>query len=290
MTEAALPISLMLMSAALHAVVGVLMKGSQDKTLFRAMFAFISGVILIPFLFILPLPPASAWGYLIIGALIHFAYQLAQIKAFETGDMSVVYPVMRGSAPALAALFALILLAETLGPVAIAGLIIAVSALIMFGFSGLNFSGGVKLPQKTALGFALFCGVMTALYTVIDGAGMRITRQSGTLIFSYIAWFFVLDGISLPIVAVIKERRNLWTAMRPDMVRSIWAGLLSFVSYSAALYALSVAPIGKMAALRETSVVFGAILAALILKEPFGKRRIILAAILAFGLVMMQVG
>lgn len=285
-----LPIFLMLMSAVLHATIGVLMKQSLDKTLFRAMLALASAVSVIPLLFFLPPPPPAAWTYLLIGAGLHFLYQLAQIKAFETGDMSLVYPVMRGSAPALAALFAYFILGEALGVYEIAGLLIASITLIAFGLSGAKPTRAQQKAQISAIGFALFCGVMTALYAVIDAGGIRITRESQIIALSYIAWFFLLDGIGLPLVALLKEGRSILTKARPDMKRALIANILSLIGYSAALYAFALAPVGKMAALRETSVVFGAVFAAFILKEAFGGRRVLLAIILALGLILMQFG
>lgn len=153
MSAAYLPVALMLISAVLHAVIGVLLKQADDKLSFRTVLAIISALIVLPFAFIVPLLPAQAWVWLIIGTGLHFIYQLSQISAFERGDMSLVYPVMRGSAPALAAIFAFFILGETLGSLEIAGLLIAVAALIGFGW-----------PQKqrgqkfgSALGFALLC-------------------------------------------------------------------------------------------------------------------------------------
>jgi len=285
-----LPASLMIVSAIFHAVIGLLMKQSRDKTVFRAMLALFTALVVIPLLFILPPPPPEAWPYLILGAALHCLYQLGQIKAFETGDMSLVYPIMRGSAPALAALFAFFILAERLSPLSIGGLLIAVGALIAFGLSGTRDAATVQRPQKQAIGFALFCGVMTALYAVIDAGGIRLTRESGIIALSYIAWFFLLDGIGLPLIAAFKEKRQFMIKARPDMKRALWAGLFSLTSYGAALYALSLAPVGKMSALRETSVVFGAIFAALILKESLSGRRIFYAVILVSGLILMQIG
>lgn len=285
-----LPALLMILSALLHAAVGLLMKQSRDKTLFRAMLALLSALAVIPLLFIWPLPPAPVWHYLILGAGLHFIYQIAQIKAFEAGDMSLVYPVMRGTAPALAAVFAFAILGETLSAAEIGGLVLSVCALIAFGLSAQTGRTDTRALHKTAIGFALFCGIMTALYSVIDGAGIRLTREMGMTALSYIAWFFLLDGIGLPLLAVIKNGQKFITNSRPDFGRALWAALFSLISYSAALYAFSLAPIGKMAAIRETSVVFGAIFAYDVLKEPLGRQRIILALLLALGLIIMQMG
>jgi len=244
----------------------------------------------LPVLFLLPVPPKPVWIYLIIGAGLHFIYQMAQIKAFETGDMSLVYPIMRGSAPALAAIFAFFILGETLTVIEISGLTLSMCVLIAFGLSARSAKAQTYSLQKTAIGFAVFCGIMTALYSVVDGGGMRLTREMGLTTFSYIAWFFLLDGIGLPIWASFKYGKTIITQTRPDRSRAVWASAFSLISYGAALYAFSLAPIGKMSAIRETSVVFSAIFAYVILKEPLGRRRIVLASLLAAGLIIMQMG
>jgi len=266
------------------------MKQSEDKTLFRTMLALVSAAAVLPFLFILPVPPKPVWTYLIIGAGLHFVYQMAQIKAFESGDMSLVYPVMRGSAPALAAIFAFIILGETLNLVEIFGLILSISALIAFGLSAHRHKTRTRSLQRTAIGFAVFCGIMTALYSVVDGGGMRLTREMGLTTLSYIAWFFLLDGLGLPLWAAFKYGKTIMVRARPDYSRAAWAGAFSLISYGAALYAFSLAPIGKMSAIRETSVVFSAVFAYFILREPLGGRRILLASVLAAGLIIMQLG
>jgi drug/metabolite transporter (DMT)-like permease len=279
-----LPAGLMLISAIAHAAIGVILKRAQDKLVFRAILAITSALIALPFIFVVPLPPANAWKYLIGGTVIHFIYQLSQISAFERGDMSLVYPIMRGVAPALAAIIAFFWLGETLGPRELLGLAIAVLALIGFGW-----------PEKSkpanwgaAVSFALLCGVMIATYSVVDGAGMRLSRMNGAGVASYMVYFFLLDVSFLPALALIKRRGNIAPLFKQELKSGIIGGATSSVTYGLALIAFSLAPIAKMSAVRETSVVFGAFFAAYILKEPFGGRRIALALLLAFGLLLMQ--
>ena len=280
MTPAALGALLMLLSAITHAVIGAFMKRSEDKLVFRAILGGICCLAALPFTFLLPLPTPQMWIILAISVALHWTYQFAQAAALTRGDMSVVYPIMRGSAPALAAVFAFLFLKETLEPLEIAGLLLSVFAIIGFGLPG-------KIKQvgwAEALGIALTCGVLTALYTVVDAKGMRIAPVKA----SFVAWIFVIDGMGMPLVTTWMHRRKIVDKIRIDMKGGVIGAGLTLVSYSAALYALSLAPIAKLAAIRETSVVFGAILAAVWLKEGFGARRIALAGVLAFGLVLMQ--
>lgn len=287
MTDATLfPAGLMIVSAITHAGIGVALKSAPDKLIMRALIGATGfAAALIPVFFV-PVPAGPAWIFLICGAAVHFIYQMSQIAAFERGDMSLVYPIMRGASPAISAVFAFLILSETLTAIEAVGLGISVAALIGFGW-----------PEKSrpknataAIGFALICAVMIALYSVIDAGGMRANREATGRVLSYIVWFFLLDGIGVFCV-MLSRRRQTWRAdMAAQAKTGIATGLLTLVTFTLALYAFSIAPVAQMSAMRETSVVFGAILAAVLLKEPFGARRIALAFILAAGLILMQVG
>lgn len=280
MSVASLSIVLILISAIAHAFVGAVMKRSSDKLVLRGILGATTAVISLPIALMLPFPPANVWLILLLGVGVHFIYHLAQAAAFTRGDMSVVYPIMRGFAPALTAVFAFIWLKESLSPIEIIGLVIVVAALIGFGW-----------PQKIkidgagyAVGFALFCGLLTAIYTVIDAYGIRIAPHK----FSFIAWFFVIEGIGISFIVALMRKKGLKAKIKADWRGGIIAGVLGLMTYATALYAFSLAPIAGLAALRETSVIFGALLATLWLKEAFGVRRIILAIILAIGLILMH--
>ena len=280
MSAASLAIILILISAISHALVGAVMKRSDDKLVLRGILGATSFVVALPIALMLPVPPWQVWQIMLLGVSVHFLYQFAQAAAFTRGDMSVVYPIMRGTAPALAAFFAFLVLKESLAPIEIFGLAIVVAALIGFGWPQT-----VKIKgAATALTFALFCGLLTAIYTVIDAYGIRLAPHK----FGFIAWFFVIEGLGISVMVSFLKRSNLKTRITKDLKGGIVAGLLGLVTYTTALYAFSLAPIAGLAALRETSVIFGAVLAALWLKEGFGARRIVLAIILAIGLILMH--
>ena len=280
MSVATLSIVLILISAICHALVGALMKRSDDKLVLRGILGTTALIIALPFALALPFPPMNVFLIMLIGIAIHYVYQFAQAAAFTKGDMSVVYPIMRGFAPALAAIFAFLFLKETLTQIEMIGLAIVVISLVGFGW-----------PQKVkiegaaaAIAIALICGLLTAVYTVIDAYGMRIAPHR----FAFIAWFFVIEGFGIAILISFLKRKNLKAKFTKDYKGGIMAGVFGLISYSMALYAFSIAPIAGLAAIRETSVIFGAILASLWLKEDFGRRRIVLAIILAFGLILMH--
>ena len=162
MSPAYLAGGLILISAVTHALVGVLMKRSHDKLVLRIVLGATSAAVAAPFTFILPPLPPEVWPVLALGITLHIIYQVAQASAFTRGDMSLVYPIMRGFAPALTAVFALFVLDETLTRVELWGLALTVGALIGFGWPG-------RTPQKgfaAAVGIAVFVGALTSLYTV----------------------------------------------------------------------------------------------------------------------------
>ena len=271
----------MLGSAMTHAVMGMTTKSSSDKLVFRSVMMSTSAILFLPLLFLLPPPPAEAWPFLIMGMGLHFVFQMSMISAFERGDMNLVYPVMRGAAPALAALFAFLILGEALSMLQISGLALASATII--GFAWLDRS---KAPKVTALAFAALAALMTALYSVNDASGVRATGNPLT----YLAWFSLVTALPILVTALVRRGRRWPDLARRQFGSAAPAAVLGAASYGLALFAFSIAAIGPMAALRETSVVFGAILAALILKEPFGIKRSLLAIFLAAGLVMLQVG
>jgi len=173
MSVAHTAVTLIFISAISHALVSVLMKRSDDKLVLRIVLGLTSGLIALPFIFILPPLPENVWPILLLGVSIHLIYQT----------------VMRGFAPALTAVFALLFLRESLSKNEIVGLSIVVAALVGFGWPG-------RLPQKgfaVALILALMGGALTSLYTVVDAAGVRLAPVK----FSFIAWLFVLEGLHL---------------------------------------------------------------------------------------------
>ncbi|WP_233347816.1 EamA family transporter [Hyphobacterium indicum] len=271
----------MLGSAMTHAVMGMLTKSSSDKLVFRSVMMSTSAILFLPLLFLLPPPPAEAWPFLIMGMGLHFVFQMSMISAFERGDMNLVYPVMRGAAPALAALFAFLILGEALSILQISGLALASATIIGFAWPDRS-----KAPKVTALAFAALAALMTALYSVNDASGVRATGNPLT----YLAWFSLVTALPILVTALVRRGRRWPDLARRQFGSAAPAAVLGAASYGLALFAFSIAAIGPMAAMRETSVVFGAILAALILKEPFGIKRSLLAIFLAAGLVMLQVG
>lgn len=279
----AIPILLALFSALTLAVANVAVKRGVDILLGRAVMGITGAVILIPFAFIVPFPSVEVWWAMALALPAHFFYQACVVRALHRGDLSQVFPIMRGAAPLLAAFAAWAVLGEALSAVAILGLLIATGAVIFFGLPTGRGAAQVR-PDPEALLWAVGTAVGIALYSVADANGVRIADNP----FTYIVWLFILDPIAITTVAAVDRGPALITAVREQWRFGALAGTMSVLSFGAALLAMDQMEVARVSALRESGIVFAAILAWLFLKEGFGMRRTVAAAILAFGLVLLQ--
>ena len=274
-----LAIVFILISAVFHASVNLVIKQAGDRLVNRALINLTSGLIAMPLLFfVAPLTPLAA-KHLAIGIGFHWLYQIATIRAFKHGDFSAVYPVMRGTSVLLTAAGAALLLHESFPPVKLAGLVIASLALTQFRKSA-------SPAHRKALLWALLTALMIGAYTVNDGAGAKAAASG----LSYVVWFFSIEALPITLTAMIARRGRFISACKTQWRSAMIAGVMSFVGYGLSLLALRLADVSEITALRETSVVFAAIMGVVILKENFGKRRIFAALALAAGLIFMQLG
>lgn len=275
---------LILTSAVFHAVSNALQKASGDKLVIRAISTGMFAVIALPVMFLVPLPTGPVWGLLIASSAVHTIYHVCVANAYRFGDLSLVYPVMRGIAPVLTGIGAYVVLSEDLSLFQFAGLVILSLGLFTLA---LERRGALTTlsANGAALGFAVGSGICIALYTLIDATGVRTVDVALT----YIVWFFFLDGLFFPLSVAVWRRHTLSTVIKEHARVGLIAGALSMISYSLALYAFRLGQTAEVAALRETSVVFAAILGAVFMGEAFGKRRITAALVIATGAVVLKV-
>jgi drug/metabolite transporter (DMT)-like permease len=281
----ALGIALALFSAVTLAAANLAVKMGSDILVARAILSVSAAVLLLPAAFFLPLPDAATWGALMVAVPAHYFYQLGLVRALQGGELSLVFPIMRGAAPLLTAAAAFLLLSEMLPPLAVLGLVVATAAVIAFVLP----PRGILLrhhPDRSSLLWAFVTAVGVALYNVADARGVRIAPNA----FTYIVWIFLIDPIGITAAAAIFRGRELRRGATRLWRIGVAAGLLSIVSYGAALYAFRIMETAKVSALRETAVVFAALMGSLVLKEALGVRRTIAAMALAGGLVLMQLG
>ena len=283
MDATSLAISLGLFSAVTLAAANMSVKMGTDILVGRAILSASAALLILPAAFFVALPDAATWGALAIALPAHFAYQLCLVRAMQRGELSLVFPVMRGAAPLLTAVAAMIFLRETLTPLAWVGLLIATAAVIAFAWPPKG-SAFRDHPDRTALLWALATGVGVALYNVADARGVRLSPDPLT----YIVWLFLLDPIGIVVTALIFRRNALSAAVAMRWRYGVAAGALSILSFGSALYAFSLIEAARVSALRETAVVFAAAMGARFLGDGFGRRRIVAAIALAAGLVLMQ--
>ena len=278
-------IGLGLFSALTLAFANLVVKATNDILVTRAVLSTSCAILVAPAAFFLPLPTTELWLAMAVSVPTHFFYQMSMIRALHRGDLSLVFPVMRGLAPLLVAIGAYVFLRETLSPMALVGLLIATCAVVAFGFLR-----GARVEGKSLSWSALFWAGRTALgvmaYNVADARGVRLAENPLT----FIVWLFMMDWVGTVVVALVVRKERFLSAARPVMKFGIMGGFLSVASYGAALLALNLIEAARVTALRETAVVFGALMGWLILKEGIGPRRIIASVVLVIGLALMQLG
>jgi len=262
--------AMILVSGAAHAVVNAVLKSGKDKMSSRALIDGFSALLILPALFVLPLPH-GAWGYLAASFVTHLVYLICLIKAFELADMSAVYPIMRGTAPVLASFGAVVLLREPLTPVVITGIAMVSAGTLLIALR--------RRANERSLLWALATGASIATYTVVDAAGVRAAPSA----FSYIAWVFLSLGGGIAVLFAIWRGPKFLLAARSEWKAGLTAGALSIVTYGLALWAYRLGDVARLSALRETSILFGLLIAVVFLKEPVTRARAAGAVTIALG-------
>ena len=235
-------------------------------------------LVALPFV---PLPDPAVWPYIATSSAIHFVYYIALSQAYRTGDLSFAYPLMRGTAPLLVALLGIVLLRELpSGPMAL-GILLISAGIVSIAFVK---SGTRRSHPRAATIWALANAVVIAVYTLVDGAG---ARASGNAV-SYVSWLLFIEAI--PFLAWIVARRGRVAIgyLRSSARTGLVGGACSFAAYGIVLWAMTRAPIAAVAALRETSVLFAALLGSLWLKEGFGPARFAGAVSVVLGIAALK--
>lgn len=285
MSAAAIPILLCLFSAVALAMTNVLVKRGGDVLVTRMLVSVFMALSVVPLIPFVPMPPRETWGLIALSMVVHWFYQFGVIKALHRGDLSLVFPVMRGLAPLATAVLAAFVLREHLNLVQALGLAVASVSIIVFAFPTGATLDARKMDQQ-ALFWAVWAAVGIGLYAVVDTSAARAVPNT----LSFVVALFLLDWIGVTAVAVWQRWGRLAEAVGPQLKGGAIAGVFGSLSYGAAIYAYTMTDAALVTALRETSVVFAAALGAWLLKEGFGARRTLAAASLATGLVLMQAG
>jgi drug/metabolite transporter (DMT)-like permease len=272
-----------LFGAVCHAGWNALIKVGLDPLSTTALIGVGSAVVGLLCLPFAGMPANAAWPWLISSACIHLLYFAALIESYRTGDLGQVYPIARGSAPLMTAAAGAVFVGETLSAVRWIGI-----ATLAAGVLLLSMRGGRELAHfsRSAVGFALATALTICAYSVVDGIGARVSANPQ----SYVLWLLIGNALTLTPYALWRDRPGVATAIRLFWLRGLAGGALQTLSYGIALWAMTLAPIAIIAALRETSVLFGAAIAVVMLKEPPRGVRIIATLVIVGGLVLIRAG
>jgi drug/metabolite transporter (DMT)-like permease len=270
-----------LFAALCHAGWNALVKVGLDPLSTTALIAVGSAAVAFVCLPAAGMPANAAWPWLVVSTVIHFLYFAALIESYRTGDLGQVYPIARGAAPLMTAAASLVFVGEHLHSLTWAGIAVLAAGVLL-----LSARGGRELAHvdRRAVGFALLTALTICAYSVVDGVGARISRNPQ----SYVLWLLVGNALTLTPYALWRDPAGMAAALRHFWLRGLAGGALQALSYGIALWAMTLAPIAIVASLRETSVLFGALIAVVVLKEPLRAVRIGAAALIVCGLVLIR--
>ncbi|WP_181768218.1 DMT family transporter [Streptomyces albidus (ex Kaewkla and Franco 2022)] len=241
-----------------------------------------------------PVPAAGAWPPLLVSAVLHVLYQLLLMRSFGLGDFGQMYPIARGTAPLVVTLLAAVFLHEWPDAWQLTGVAVASAGLLGVALWGIRRKGRGELrtaadsrtSQLPALTAAVATGLAIASYTVVDGVGVRASGSTA----GYVAWLMVLEGVAIPVYALVTRRGELPAQLRPVAAWGLTAGALSVLAYGLVLWAQTRAALAPVAALRESSIIAGAAIGALFFKERFGTPRVAASVLMVGGIALMLHG
>ena len=271
-----------LFAAACHAGWNALIKVGLDPLSTTTLISIGSGLVALILLPFVGLPAWGAWPWLAASVAIHLIYFASLIESYRTGDLGQVYPIARGSAPLMTAAATTVIVDERLSLVGWTGILALVAGVLLLSARG---GRDLAVVDRRAIGFALFTAITVCGYSVVDGIGARASANPN----AYSVCLFI--GIALVMVpyALYRDGRDVMPAMHLYWRRGLAGGALQFLSYGIAIWAMTIVPIAIVAALRETSVLFGAAIAVVLLKEPLRAVRIVAALMIVCGLILIRV-
>ncbi|WP_434569069.1 EamA family transporter [Pseudomonas sp. Z3-8] len=269
-------ISLVLFAALLHASWNALLRGGADRLWSMTIMCIaIAVTCVVAAAFMVP-PAAASWGYAVLSAVLHVGYNLFLVRSYRVGDLGQVYPISRGSSPALIAMGAAVFAGESIAPGVLLGIALVSGGIISLAFRGRKLS----VPS---LPYALGTGCFIAAYSVVDGIGARLSGAP----LAYTVWMCALWGVMMPMVYIgLRDARSLFS-VRPGIFSAAAGGLVSLLAYGIVIYAMNEAPLGAVSALRETSVLFAALIGAIFLGETLTARRILACVVIVSGTIII---
>jgi len=273
---------LVLLAAVLHASWNAMLHGNRDRFLSMTWMSIAIAAVSTLVVLFTPRPTDAAWPYIVASGLVHIVYNMSLVRAYRRSDLAQAYPIARGSSPLLVTLGAALFAHEAIGPLHALGITLISGGIIALALPGRRLSPAGALA-------ALTTGATIALYTVIDGIGVRLSDGQAL---TYTAWMFLFYWLMPVLFVAMRGLTALWTPIRaaPMAVGSSLAGgLVSIAAYGIVIWAMQSGAMGAVSALRETSVVFAVLIGRLFLREAVSAQRWLACVIVAAGAVCLGV-
>jgi drug/metabolite transporter (DMT)-like permease len=273
--------ALVLLAALMHAGWNTAVKTGADRLLTFALVALSAGLTSLLILPFVAAPAPAAWPFMLASVALHGGYKFFLLQAYRVGDLSHVYPLARGTAPLIVAALSGAVAGERLAGWELAGV-------VTISVGVISIALGRGRPSRRDIApvlFAVGTGVFIASYTMVDGMGVR---QAGSRL-GYITWLHFLDAFPITLAALYFRGRAAPAALRAEWKRGVAGGLFNLGAYGLVIWALSLGAMAPVAALRETGVIFAAVIGTVFLSESFGLRRVVAACIIASGIVLLGV-
>jgi len=271
---------LVLSAAVMHASWNALVKAGGDKTAMQVLVIFFSGLPAMAALPFFPVPDPASWPFLAASTVIHFFYYVALLGAYRHGDLSQAYPIARGSSPVIVAIGAWLFVGETQGTAQILGIAVASLGIVSLAGPLKNRRDG----EGKAILFAFATSITIAFYTLMDGMGVRRTPEP----MSYVLWLLFLESPLMLLAGLWLRRGRVVATYRPYLAKGAIGGLIAGLGYGIVIWAMASVPMAHVSMLRETSVILAAAIGAMFLGEPFGRRRIAAATLVALGNALLH--
>ena len=265
---------LIFFAAFLHALWNIIIKSLNNSLVGIAVKVFFQSIIFTPIIFFVPLPEGVTWFYLICSFLLHSLYFILLGIMYNREDLTFIYPVARGCAPVFVTILSLIFLYDTISLFGVIGILIVSFALIIISFNKFNTKIDIKL-----IGISLFIAFIISIYTFTDGAGVRSVENSST----FIVWNFFFGGWISIGYAYLTDKKALFSLKLKELFLILCATVVSFSAYAIIIWSMKYEPIGFVASMRESSIIFASIIGFFILKEKIGYIRIISGIIFFIG-------
>jgi drug/metabolite transporter (DMT)-like permease len=267
-----------LTAAVTHASWNAIAHGIKDQLIAFGLIGTGGIVVAIPLVIVAPMPHAACWPYLAASIAIHVLYNLLLMRSYQHGEFGQVYPLARGTSPLVVTILAAVFIRERPTLLQLGGVLVVSAGLAVLVFAG-------RRPGRAAFLAAVGTGLTIAAYTTVDGVGVRASGSS----VGYIGWLMLLESLGVPLFALVTRRQVILKQPRRILVAGLLGGGLSVLAYGLVLWAQTRGALAPIAALRETSVIFGAIIGTVAFREPFGRTRIAATVLVSAGIVLLNV-